>query len=82
MADRKYEVRGTDELGDVWTFATDDRERAENMLAEMQSDLGSVRLTETSGARIPEPSFGADEEGDVVPPLDGPDDDPAAWVHR
>lgn len=26
-------------------------------------------------------TYGADEEGDVVPVLDGREDDPAAWVH-
>lgn len=31
--------------------------------------------------RMPEPSYGADEEGDVPLPTDGASDDPAAWVH-
>ena len=31
--------------------------------------------------RTPEPSYGADEEGDVPLPEDGATDDPAAWVH-
>lgn len=31
--------------------------------------------------RTPEPSYGADEEGDTPLPADGATDDPAAWVH-
>ena len=31
--------------------------------------------------RTPEPSYGADEEGDVPLPQDGATTDPAAWVH-
>ena len=46
MADRKYQVRGTDEMGDVWTFSTNDRDRAEEILAEMRNDLASVRFSE------------------------------------
>lgn len=42
MAKRKYEISGTTEEGDVWTFATDDRERAEEIRDEMSADLSEV----------------------------------------
>jgi hypothetical protein len=48
MGKRKYEVSGTDDLGDVHTFATDDRERAEEILAIMREDLDEVALKETA----------------------------------
>ena len=43
---RKYQVTGTDDLGDVHTFATDDRERAEEIAAIMREDLENVELVE------------------------------------
>lgn len=43
---RKYEIRGTDEDGDTWVFATDDRDRAEEVLADMRSDLRDVEMNE------------------------------------
>ncbi len=46
MMNRKYEVRGIDELEDVHAFRTDDRERAEEMLELMREDLKDVELVE------------------------------------
>ena len=46
MPKRKYEVSGTDDLGDLHTFATDDRERAEEIAAIMGEDLADVELRE------------------------------------
>ena len=48
MQKPKYEVSGTDDLGDVHTFATDDRERAEEIKAIMGEDLEDVALKETA----------------------------------
>lgn len=48
MRKRKYEVSGTDELGDVHSFATDDRERTEEILAFMREDPDDVELTDTA----------------------------------
>ena len=48
MQKRKYQVSGTDDLGDVHTFATDDRERAEEVRAIMGEDLEDVELKETA----------------------------------
>ena len=47
MPKRKYEVSGIDDLGDVHTFATDDRERAEEVRAILSEDLEGVELKET-----------------------------------
>lgn len=44
MFDAKYHVKGRDENGDWWTFSTDDRERAEDMLAQMREDLEAVEM--------------------------------------
>lgn len=44
MAKRRFEVTATDEQSDVWTYATDDRERAETMLADMEQDFGSAEM--------------------------------------
>ncbi len=42
----------------------------------------ALRHTEIAPAgRTPEPSFGADEEGEVELPKAGVTEDPAAWVH-
>lgn len=46
MTNRKYEVRGIDELEDVHAFRTDHRDRAEEMLELMQEDLKDVELVE------------------------------------
>jgi hypothetical protein len=46
MAKRKYEVSATDEEGDIWTFSSDDRERAERMLEDMRTDFGEAELAE------------------------------------
>ena len=43
---RRFEVSGTDDLGDVHTFATDDRDRAEEIMAIMGEDLEEVELQE------------------------------------
>jgi hypothetical protein len=42
--ERKYHVSGRNEDGDVWTFSTDDLERAEDMLSQMREDLDGVKL--------------------------------------
>lgn len=39
-------VRGENKAGDVWTFSTDDRARAEVILAEMKTTLQNVTLLE------------------------------------
>lgn len=41
---RKYRVSGKTEEGDVWIFSTDDRTRADDMLAQMRQDLADVEL--------------------------------------
>lgn len=46
MTRRRYEVLGTDDLGDVHSFQTDDRERAEEIKAIMAEDLRGVELTD------------------------------------
>jgi hypothetical protein len=46
MAKRKYEVCGTDDLGDIHVFCSDDRERAEEVADVMREDLENVELTE------------------------------------
>lgn len=46
MTNRKYEVRGVDDLEDVHAFRTDDRERADEMLELMREDLDDVELVE------------------------------------
>jgi len=43
---RKYEVRGVDEMDDVHAFRTDNREHEEEMLELMQEDLKDVELVE------------------------------------
>ncbi len=50
MRARRYQVTGTDDLGDVHTFATDDRERAEEVRAIMSEDLEDVELVEVDQA--------------------------------
>jgi hypothetical protein len=47
MRKRRYQVSGIDGLGDAHTFGTDDRERAEDIVAIMREDLESVELTDT-----------------------------------
>lgn len=48
MPKRKYEVSGTDDLGDLHIFCTDDRERAEEILELMREDLDEVTLSESA----------------------------------
>lgn len=48
MTHRRFEVHGTDDLGDVHSFQTDDRQRAEEMLTLMREDLEAVKLTDRS----------------------------------
>jgi hypothetical protein len=43
---RKYSVSGIDDIGDVHTFSTDARERAEEMEGLMAEDLENVELVE------------------------------------
>ncbi len=43
---KRYEVRGTDDLGDEHIFRTDDRERAEGVAEVMREDLEAVELFE------------------------------------
>lgn len=50
MPKRKYEVSGTDDLGDVHVFLTDDRQRAEEVRAVMSEDLEEVELNESAAA--------------------------------
>jgi hypothetical protein len=45
---RKYEVRGVDEIDDVHAFRTDHRDRADEMLELMREDLTEVELIELS----------------------------------
>ncbi|HEY0044758.1 MAG TPA: hypothetical protein VGB62_09435 [Allosphingosinicella sp.] len=46
MARRKYEVTGEDDLGDVHSFHTDDKGRAEEIAELMREDLDRVELIE------------------------------------
>lgn len=46
MPKRKYEVTGEDDLGDLHSFHTDDRERAEEIEKLMRDDLDAVELIE------------------------------------
>ena len=43
---RKFEVRGVDDIDDVHAFRTDYRERAEEMLSLMSEELNDVELVE------------------------------------
>ncbi len=43
---RKYTVSGLDELGDVHSFSTDNRERAHDIVELMRDDLEDVELIE------------------------------------
>lgn len=45
---RQYSVSGIDDLGDVHTFSTDDRERAEEVAAIMSEDLENVELRDNA----------------------------------
>ncbi len=44
--ERKYHVSGTDDLGDIHTFSTDDHGRAEEVRQLMLEDLENVELRE------------------------------------
>ena len=48
MSKRRFDVSGVDDLGDLHTFSTDDRERAEEVAAVMREDLDDVVLQENS----------------------------------
>lgn len=43
---RRYEVSGIDDLGDVHTFGTNDEERAREIEQMMKEDLEQVELKE------------------------------------
>jgi hypothetical protein len=47
---RKFQVIGMDDLGDVHTFSSDDRERAEQVSELMREELESVRLIDAEHA--------------------------------
>lgn len=42
MAERKFQIRGTDEQGETWTLGTDDPERARDMPAQMRDEFEKV----------------------------------------
>ena len=44
---QKYEVRGSNQQGDRWTFTTSDRKQAEEMLAQMREYFDDVGLVES-----------------------------------
>jgi hypothetical protein len=48
MLKRTYEVHGCDDGDDVHTYRTDDRERAEEILATMREDLEDAELIEVT----------------------------------
>lgn len=58
MKRRKFEVCGGDDEGDLHTFATDDRDRAEEVAAIMREDLANVELMpgRTRPSRLPKPA--------------------------
>ena len=43
---RRYHVSGIDDLGDIHTFSTDDRDRADEIRTIMGEDLKNVELEE------------------------------------
>jgi hypothetical protein len=43
---KRFEVRGTDEHGDVHIFGTDEEELAHEMVETMEEDLQDVTLTD------------------------------------
>jgi hypothetical protein len=47
----RYRVSGTDDLGDVHIFLTDDGERAEGVAEIMREDLEDVAVTDTLTGR-------------------------------
>jgi hypothetical protein len=56
MQKRKYQVTGSDDLGDVHIFMSDDRMRAEEVAEAMREDMENVELVEqgdASGAAEP-----------------------------
>lgn len=46
MADRRYRVCGTDDLGDVHAFESDDEDRARYYLETVKEDLGDATLVD------------------------------------
>jgi hypothetical protein len=53
VSGRRFEVRGTDDFGDVHIFRTDNRGRAEQVEALMRDRLEEVELDEREAARTP-----------------------------
>jgi hypothetical protein len=49
MEQRRYQVKGTDDLNDVHIFMTDNRRRAEEVAEAMREDLEIVELIESDG---------------------------------
>lgn len=49
MEQRRYRVTGTDDLGDIHIFITNDRRRAEEVAKAMKEDLETVELTDGQG---------------------------------
>jgi hypothetical protein len=43
---KRFEVRGTDQHGDVHIFGTDEEELAHEMVETIEEDLQEVRLTD------------------------------------
>jgi hypothetical protein len=52
MSERKFQVCGTDDEGDLHTLHTDDRDRAEAMKAKFAEDLKDVQLREREGVTL------------------------------
>ncbi len=57
VATRRYEVRGTEQEGDVWSFHTDNADRAQEMMAQMREDLRDVELIDHEAAKVQESTF-------------------------
>ena len=53
MSRRRFEVRGTDDFGDVHIFRTDSRGRAEQVEALMRDRLDEVELVDHEEERAP-----------------------------
>jgi hypothetical protein len=51
----RYTVRGRTAEGELWEFTTDDRERAEQMLADMATNLSNVELVDSEHPPRPSP---------------------------
>lgn len=44
MQKRRFEVSGTTPLGDIWSFSTDDHERAQEILKDMREEIGRAHV--------------------------------------